>query len=195
MREYYYLNLICGTNGTGKTTMVIDMIEKLNQRTLIINPSEEYKWNKYERVKYSDAKELRTFTGIKQITPRDDFDADDEELYRDILRTVYYNYSGGTLVIDDARMFINANVGNLVGKFLVKRRQKRLDIFCVFHSINQIPPKFFDHGTHLILFKTNEDWKESLRKIPGSRKEEVAAALERINKQSNNLHYHEIIQF
>lgn len=193
MRENYTLTIVAGTNQTGKTTLVMQMIEKLNQRGLIINPSEEHKWNRYEKIKQGDLKTIHSFTGIKQISPKDDFDTEDHELYRGVLREVYYNYRGGTLVIDDFRMFVNANVGGLVTKLLIKRRQNHIDAFCICHSVGQVPPKVFDHSSHLILFKTNDDWKNALKRIGDANRNALAKALRSVNHHPD-LHYHQVIQ-
>lgn len=179
--------LLMGTNGTGKSSFLIQILKQIisgNKRALILNPSEEEKWEQFPIAKMD---ELPTFTGIRQLKPDDDFRITDYIRYMRLLEKVYKYYENGILIIDDAKVFLGNNLQSQMTQMMIKRRQKNIDMFLVFHSIGQVPPSLFPYSTHIVLFKTNENRNKWVNKFPIEGFENV---VNRVNAGAESNPYH-----
>lgn len=160
------LYIVCGVNGTGKTQFVKKFLSKNQKRTLVINPTFEKKWDEFPKIKEEDAEELKTFTGIKQIQPKPIF-GNMKKSFLAMLQLVWDNYYNGTMVIDDCREIISANLQDEVGSIMRGYRQHNLDLFTIFHSLNQVPPQVWEHSNgYLVMFKSQENWHKLKVKLP-----------------------------
>lgn len=189
------LYLICGVNGTGKTQFVRKFIDSSPKRVLIINPTFEKKWERYPKIKIDNLEEIRTFEGIKQLQPRYVF-GNMRKSFIQLLQVMWDNYENGVLVIDDCREIIGANLVEEVGSIMRGYRQHNLDVFAIFHSINQVPPKFWEHcNGYMVIFKTQDAQKKFEDKLPGHKREEILATWTRVVKQAaKDEHHYEIVK-
>lgn len=187
--------LICGVNGTGKTQFVRKFIDKGTRRALILNPTFEPKWDRYPKIKVDDAEAIRTFEGIKQLQPRYAF-GKMKKSFIQMLQIMWDNYENGVLVLDDCREMFEANLVSEVGSIMRGYRQHNLDVFAIFHSISQIPPKFFDHcNGYLVIFKTQDSEDRFVTKLPGHKREVILNTWKRVvSKAEENEHYCEFVK-
>ena len=58
------------------------------------------------------------------------------------------------LVLDDFGYYTQSNIPQSLRQILVRRRQKRLDIFSLTHGFTNIPPALILYMTHICIFKT-----------------------------------------
>ena len=141
------ITALLGINGTGKTTLVKNMIALMkNRRTLVVQYAGlESAW---DDVPVIDLKsdEILTFTGVRQIY----FSRYGAESW-DLLFKRYHN---GNLIFDDCKNYIDPRVEGPLLRLLINRRQLMIDIFAMVHSFKQLPVKFFDYCTEYFLFKT-----------------------------------------
>ena len=179
------LYIIAGVNGTGKTKLVMEkFIMRDKRRSLIVNPMREKKWNVFPSV---GDKDLRTFKGIAQIKPQIDFSDRIGKSYIPMLQSIYYNYQGGNLVMDDCREIIQANLQDQVKTVMLGYRQNNLDVFAIFHSLRQVPPGVWDHcNGYLILFKT-QDRDDVYSRLPASVADEIWEKSKRITARTNEV--------
>jgi len=189
------LYLICGVNGSGKTQFVRKFIDASPKRVLIINPTYEKKWDIYPKIDNKKPEELRTFKGIRQLQPDYVFGSMRKPFIK-ILQLMWENYENGVVVIDDCREIINATLVEEVGSIMRGYRQHNIDIFAIFHSINQIPPKFWEHcNGYIVIFKTQDSLEKIKDKIPSHKREEVLATWAQVMKESEtNKHVNRIVQ-
>jgi hypothetical protein len=172
------MTVILGANGTGKSTLLNEILTKSGQRALVVTPY-DVEWLQYP------ANELKTpadfqFTGIQRhiFNP-----------YADSLARTGC-FSNGALVFDDCRNYFNAATDNTIHALLIARRQRMLDVFAAGHGFTEVPPVFFTFSTDIILFRTADRIdrrKDCLRNF-----DLMCAAQERINQKARtNPYYYE----
>ncbi len=160
--------IVAGTNNTGKTRTVISIIEQLTTlRTLVLDPGEVKKWNSYPTL---DLKNISTFTAIKKWRPDTDLSKSLREKGGKMLQFVINHYQTGVLVVDDARMIVDAGLSDAMVQLTVKRKNNELITFLIFHSLGQVPPRVYDHSTHIMLFQTSDNKSKWWDKVPGDQK-------------------------
>ena len=144
-RMTYHIIFI-GTNGTGKTTLVKKyFVKPAARRVLIVDPDMlEPQWREFKKIDISNREAMRTFTGIRVAGCQS---PDDLEL-------IEQNYNDGVLVLDDFGYYTQSNIPQSLRQILVRRRQKRLDIFSLTHGFTNIPPALILYMTHICIFKT-----------------------------------------
>lgn len=181
-----------GVNGTGKTSLMKKIIEKVNTRRCLIVQYAGLE-DAWDNVPVIDLKsnEIHTFTGIRQIY----FSRYNAETW-DLL---FKNYHNGILVFDDCKNYIDPRVEGPLLRLLINRRQLMIDIYCMVHSFKQLPNKFYDYCTEYFLFKTlsspayakeNLDYNYPMFYETWRRVNEKAGT----NPHSDNFHYFEFIQ-
>lgn len=189
------LYLIAGVNGTGKTQFVRKFIDRSKKRVLIVNPTFEEKWDRYPKIKLDDTEELRKFEGVKQLQPTYVF-GNMRKPFIQLLQVMWDNYENGVLVLDDCLEMIGANLVEEVGTIMRGYRQHNIDLFAIFHSLNQVPPKFWEHcNGYLVIFKTQDNWKRIKDKLPQHKIGEIEQTWQRVmQKSDSDKHYFEIVQ-
>lgn len=174
--------IILGTNRTGKTTLTKQIISGMNRtRKLVLTPDlYEPKWNDFSIIKRS---EIPTFEGTKKIIyNKNDFIGLQKNLF------------DAVLVLDDfgAYDFLNNKEKKALKSLLVRRAQRKLDIFFIAHGFTDIVPTFiFRYASKYIIFKTED--KIDLVKNRIKYYEKMKQAVNRIS-QNSDPHYYEIIE-
>ena len=174
------LVLVIGTNGTGKTTILKNIIQNSLERSLIITP-DCVEWLEYEENKLKTKADY-FFEGINR------------HIYLEDSLKKIDKYTRGTLIFDDCRSYLKASTAQEVRNLIIRRRQRQIDIFAVGHGFTEIPPVFFTFATDIILFRTTDNIirrKDCLKDY-----EAVLQLQQRINKKSvEDPHYYEILKF
>ena len=152
--------VIVGQKKTGKTTLAkrLMSISKLPKK-LVFDPSGQEAWQDLPRIK---PKMLPVWKqGTKRL-----FENDTHEMLHLINEYVTDTF----IIFDDATAYIEAILSQDLKTLLTRNRHKNNDVVLIFHSLRSVPPKVFEHTSHLILFKTN-DTEQHLRrldKVPNS---------------------------
>lgn len=141
--------MVCfvGTNGTGKTTLLEQILLKLvetGERAVIVTP-DIVEWTKYPINELSRSKDY-SFKGIQ----RHIFDPETTLEKISLLKKCI-------VVFDDCRSYLMANTDIRIRQLLIRRRQREVDIFAVGHGFTEIPPVFFTFSTEIILFRTTDN--------------------------------------
>ena len=128
------ITLVVGKNGTGKSTLVYNMIKGMKQRALVVtlNGAPEI-WQKYPIIDPRNKKEMASFKGIRQVWYA--------RLEAETLQHIFDNFRDGGLVFDDCRAYLDANINNDIyfRRLLIDFRHKMLDLFFVAHAPPDIP--------------------------------------------------------
>lgn len=176
-------NIILGSNGTGKTTLLRSILQRSNQRTLIVTP-DDIEWTDYEAVTL-DKPEDFIFTGIRRHV----FDPSKNGT----LKKLEY-FKKGILVFDDCRSYFPAKTPQELHQLLIRRRQREVDIFAVGHGFTEVPPVFFTFANGIFLFRTTDNIirrKDCLKDF-----DKTAGAQVRVNHKAKlDPHYFEYIPF
>ena len=174
------LVILLGTNGTGKTTMLRNILQKSGQRALIVTP-DDVEWTDLP-VNNLETKEDFQFTGMCRHIFNPDKTLDAIKLYKK-----------GILVFDDCRSYFQDRTDPRVRDLLIRRRQRSVDVFAVGHGFTQVPPVFFTFASVYILFKTVDNIK--LRKNCIVNYDFMARCQQEVNmKAKEDLHFFRHIQ-
>ena len=182
--RYAISSILCGINGTGKTTLLKRILTEMaaaGNRILIVTP-DPIEWQ--EAFPISAWSELRTFTGMRRIV-----------YAPGVMEHIQKLYSNGVLVFDDCRVYIRAQSNDFMQWLQIRRRQAGIDLFSVFHGLTQVPPVYFTFASNLILFYTKDNIKRRGNYVDESDFEEIQAAKKRIEgKVATAPYYYEIIK-
>ncbi len=176
------LTIIIGTNGTGKTTLLHELITRSQQRALIVTP-DATEWLQYPENQLLTPDDFN-FTGIERhiFNP-----------YNDSLTRIDY-FTNGILTFDDCRSYLQANTHSIIHNILIRRRQRRIDVFAAGHGFNEIPPVFFTFCSDIFLFRTTDNInrrKDCLKDFDRMRTAQIE-----VNKQAiNQPHFFKHIKF
>lgn len=186
--RYAQFNIICGTNGTGKSTLAAKILQAspLKNGLVYIEAIDTHQgaFAKYPVVAIND------YRGGKVL-----IDADTVEFHR-FLDIVCEHYRNGVLMIDEAglyKMFENSEPIEPVKLLLKQRRKYNIDIYFIYHSVSEIPVKLFKWVNNLILFHQTDKFNHKGAVIP--RLDELNQMKDRIAEQyyQGNKFYNEYL--
>lgn len=172
---------VIGTNGTGKTTAVKNLLQSVGGRALIFTPHDN-EWLEYPHTELNAPDDFR-FSGIRRhIFP----------LRETLERTATFFYNG-FLVFEEIRSYVPAQTDFLMREFLISRRQHMNDILFVCHGFSEIPPAFLTFLSRMILFRTTDNIDRRRREL--QQFERLKEAQARINDRAlSEPYYHEVIK-
>lgn len=172
--------IVVGTNGVGKTTFVKNIVDSYpkNRNVLIADPDGyEKAWHKFPPIGDSSLIPAMTNHRFRHMDP----EKEDLEFYK--------KFQHGMMVLDDCNHYLRANLQHGMKQILVRRRQNDVDIIAIAHHLTEVPPKFWNFASHLVLFKTGP-LRRSVN-IPMWIRDD--GYIDRINNHPDR-HYKEIIQ-
>lgn len=177
------LTLICGINGTGKTTWLGNNIVDKSKKAIIVTP-DCFEWKRYPDL---DLKEIRSFSGVRRVVYKSP-----EEL--DYLCKCY---SGGDLILDDAMAYLTFQTPECLQWIYTRHRQNGVDIYIVAHGLRQFPPRVFTFAQWLVLFNSVENFNSRKKDIREDIFNRIIQAQKRISEKvlAGNPYYHEIMLF
>jgi ABC-type Mn2+/Zn2+ transport system ATPase subunit len=171
--------IIIGTNGTGKTTLLNNTLNKSNRNNILVIDPDGYEWRDYKEVDINFLENLKQGTNKVLAPTKDDIE-------------LLINFRNGILVLDDCRYYANKRLENEIRKILIRRRQNALDIFAVAHSLSEVPNDFYTFATHIIIFKTNDSVVRLRQSVDRDKLENLKNVIDRVN-QHKDRHYFEIV--
>jgi GTPase SAR1 family protein len=166
--------IIIGTNGTGKTTFLRELLESSPRRTLAVDP-DGMEWDDYTTIPIERTGDLKDGAKARVIAPQ----GAEFQYLMDLVNA--------NLILDDCRYYVKPMIEGEIRKTLVRRRQRALDIFAVAHSFNEIPPTFWVFATHIVLFKTTDNLARKKENMP--RFEQIKEIASAVNSSSDPHHY------
>ena len=173
--RYAISSILCGINGTGKTTMLKRILENMRSygnRILIVTP-DPIEWQ--EALPITKWAELQYFDGMRRI------------IYSpETMNKIQQYYSNGVLVLDDCRVYIHAQSNDFMQWLQIRRRQAGIDLFSVFHGLTQVPPVYFTFATNLFLFYTKDNIKRRGEYVDEADFEAIQSAKLRIAQKVEN---------
>lgn len=149
--RYPKRTIILGAPGTGKTTILKNILQRSGQKTLVVTPYMN-EWT--ER----DANGVELFPENKLACKADTF-------YTGIMRHIWMPkytenrllwFTRGIMVWDDCRQYLTAHTEQFSRNVLMSTRQNMVDIFAVAHGFTEVPPALYTFATDFILFRTED---------------------------------------
>jgi hypothetical protein len=186
--RYAQCDILVGVNGTGKTTLLKDILRKVlekGDRALVVTP-DPIEWNNIPEINYRLRHHIKNYTGIRKIV-----------YYSGCMDDIQQYYANGVLVFDDARVYINAQTNSFMEWLQIRRRQAGIDLLCVFHGLTQVPPVFFTFTSNLFLFHTLDNIKRRSVYIDDLIFEEIQDAKKEIQSEVSNgdIYYYKRVIF
>lgn len=136
---------IVGKPGTGKSTLGVDLMCRAGCG-LFVQPTPDDFTERMKRCNIEDRNSC-DYLGVKYHIFRHDND----------FNSIYRNFHEAFILFDDARVYIPANFEySCVRDFLLRRRQKMLDVCFTAHGFSEIPPKLFTFITDYIIMNIND---------------------------------------
>ena len=139
---------IWGRNGTGKSTLVKEMVEKIGKPTLVVTKAGMPKiWRPYPVIDATDP-EAYQFKGIRQVH--------EHLLEKDTFRYIYRYFRNGSLVLDDCKTYFPNTLDThpYLKDIFVNYRHIMVDVYTIVHSGRQVPKRAWDHSTNVIIGAT-----------------------------------------
>lgn len=182
------LTLVCGINGTGKSTwlrdnIVNDDIIKSNQRVIVVTP-DDCEWRELAGLKLSD---INDFTGSRRVVYQSPATID----------ALCRQFRHGTLILDDALAYLTLQTPEALQWVYIRHRQAAVDIFIVAHGLRQFPPRVFTFAQWLVLFNSVENFSSRKKDVREDIYNKIIQAQRRIANRvaEGDPYYHEIILF
>ena len=167
-------DIFVGVNGTGKSTFAHQIARQevaAGGRALIVTPHED-EWTQYANI--TSRQQLHDFTGIRRM-----FCVPEKKFAKELFDGILQHYKYGLLILDDARIYIQANVGETINRLMISRRQLKLNIITMFHGLTQVPPAYFTYCSRLVLWNTIDNIDRKKNVIP----EEIITAVEQAKRR------------
>ena len=145
--------LVLGFNGTGKTTFLRNMLERLCRsaggrlKVLIVTP-DDTEWREYQENDLYAAEQY-VYNGIMRHIWQPQRGTDKQYSLGRISK-----FTNGIIVFDDCKVYFGDNLPQEIINLFVRRRQRALDVFFVGHGFTTIPPKAFTYYSDAVLFRT-----------------------------------------
>jgi hypothetical protein len=171
--EIAFCDIVVGGVGTGKTTflhkeVLIPMLNK-GHRALIVTEQRD-DWAEYPLL--SNYEEMRDFTGCRKM-----YFADGR------LEKIREHYLNGVLIFDDARTYIQAQSTQFMQWLMISRRHEGIDLFSVFHGLDQVPPIYFKYSSRLILFHSTGEINKRKSEISDEKLTLIAEAKKQVETE------------
>lgn len=153
--------ILCGTNGTGKSTLAKKIIDasthNTGRRALALLPDDsEPIFREYNELTRT---ELRHINNIANRYNKIYFDN------RKIFADIEMYFKNGVLAMDDAR-FYTGSADEELKKIFIRSRQNNVDVMFICHGLSEIPPSLITYATKIVLFNTVDSWERLKKKIP-----------------------------
>lgn len=183
-----FMTMVLGTNGTGKSTIMREILDKCNAKKALIVTNHIEEWRDVPEV---------------DLTKRDDF------LFEGIRKTRCYPptkddigtlaklryFRKGIIVFDDARLYMkDAKTDNLIEDLMISYRQQELDIFVVAHGFTKVRPVFYSYVSNIILFRTLDSVAYRKMELGENYQKIVDTQIEVNKKSEKNPHYYKRIK-
>jgi hypothetical protein len=172
--------LLVGRRATGKTTFTKNLVKKIPMKTLLVDSFDHPDW----REGFTD-KSIDDLYNWKSGNIRI-YENDPQET----LTTAFNICSNCVIVLEDCKRYIEPSVQKWLRKGIIEHRNRNIDLFFQFHSLNDVPPYIAGMHNRIVLFKTNDNMEKRMDKF--SNWANIYDAHERIMKHKTPW-YNEVI--
>lgn len=145
---------IVGKPNTGKSTAAVTLMKAAGTGLFVLPQADN--WSQITLPCNISDHNACVYEGIKHHIYNTDEDFD----------LIYNNFHNAMICLDDTRAYVKANFEHSnVRKFLMRRRQRMLDVCFMAHGFCEIPPKLFTFITDYVIFPISDS--------PAYRKKEI----------------------
>lgn len=184
--KYARWNIVCGTNGTGKSTFIDERIKETHfKNVLVYVESIDLNGNPFKGM---PAIPLTSYRGGKVCIDADTVPCDV------FLAACAKKYRNGMIVLDEAgeykeQMFNGDEPIPALRKLGKQRRKYNVEIYFIYHSASEIPIRLLKWANNIILFHQVDEFRHKAHLIPKAKV--LQAAQRRIaERYENGDHYY-----
>lgn len=185
-----HMTVVVGFKGSGKTTLIREIIRKSKKKVLLMDQKEEadYAFMPVVPVEWLTkwtSGNYRVITDWASIKNDATYITGKDRKGQPVMPG-YNGITDCTWIIEDATsMFVNGKVDENLRKLITTNRHVNVDVYMIFHSWAETPPGILRNANYVIIKKTNDSPQElrKLSKIPGGK--EVKKEIEKINRSRN----------
>lgn len=187
-----YCIAVIGTNGTGKSTWMKNIIDRYKRNVLILmdDDSEEM----FDVYTVLEQQHIGKFKGKAVCYP-----PSQKKLKIDFFKEIYNNFGfiknqqiGGLLVFDDAMTMLSTRDEEVMQIFK-KRRQRKLDIILNCHGFSEYPVSLVKNTTHVLIKKTLDSTKQFSQRLNTETANELIKAVNHVNKMAESNPFYEYV--
>lgn len=155
-RSHSYAIAVAGGRGTGKTTFTQGVVEKTKKPRVLVMDTFYHPMYQSQYAQIQD-QELGTNWKGKRHYSGSDFDH--------MLSQIEHKLKNSLIIFEDAGKYIDENPQKAVRRIVLDSKQRNNDVLFMFHSVAEIPKKFFRWLDFLELFKTQERIEEQKSRL------------------------------
>ena len=175
--------LIVGGRVTSKTTFVKKLLDGASlPKWLLIDTFRQTAYNNFREVTFNDVYEAN-LQGNCHL-PSSNIEDNLHHLTERVVNTM--------LVFEDCLKYISSNPQPAIRKICLDSKQRNNDVFFIYHSLSQVPPRLSTWADYLILFKTQERLKNQKSRLGGIYTQIEPAFIE-VNKHKSKF-YNKAVQ-
>jgi hypothetical protein len=156
--------IIVGRKATGKSTYLCDLAKAYteansNKRFLIVDVNGSPAYSQFPLL---TDHQLATWKEDAKTRVAKYYHPDHEKMFENIKK-----FRNGAIVFEDCTKYILPNPSLDVRMYLTDHRMWNVDLFFTFHSLNRIPPFFWEMTAWIVLKKTQDtNFKKFENRIP-----------------------------
>lgn len=174
---------IVGIEGSGKSTLSINIAKNIDKKILIIEPD-----------KFGETfQDLEIISNIK-VVKRKRKKVSRIIYYKGIFEDIMLNIRNYTIIFDDFRMIKEYldRLPNEIKTIIARRRHMNNDIILSLHGFNDVPARMYQHISHFIIFKTRDYPYNAKKYLSEIKYNKILMGIYRANN-SPEFHYNEFI--
>jgi hypothetical protein len=164
MERHNISTVIIGRKATGKSTYACNLAKEYvkanpTKRFLIVDVNGSPAYNEFPLL---DESKLRTWKPDAKLRVAKYYNPNHTEMFAAI-----QNFRNGAILFEDCTKYILPNPSAEIRMYLTDHRMWNVDLFFTFHSLNRVPPFFWEMTAWVVLKKTQDtDIKSFKNRIP-----------------------------
>lgn len=188
MARLAIVTTIIGGRGSGKTTLVKDMIAHYpkKRRKLILDTLDSPHYRHINQIRPELIPAWKPING--EYKPKRIFQGSP----RDNIQAVQQSYKNGLLVFEDCRKYIGSKPGEEVEQFVIDSKQRGVDLIFIYHSFAAVPKLLWDYIDLLTVMKTKKGIPREYKNRVADY-EQIAEVSERV-QNAKDPHYYKTIE-
>ncbi len=171
--------LICGGTETGKSTLILEIIEKRRKtenNVIIHDPNRQTKYLQFAEINFDQFRNMKK--GCYRINNGE---------FKTFFNITYNHFKNGLVVSEDASTYLTPYPDKEIYPNLIALRHKdhNVDLIFVAHALRRVPPYLIEQLNEIVLFKTGDSWEKIKDRFPDNKVEEIKKAFDEVNGDPN----------
>lgn len=174
------MGIIIGSPGTGKSTLLKEIADKIPGRKLIVTYDGQASiWRQVKTLDINDKKTVKEWKSGYRHTYASWYDLTKRKT--DLFTHIHNNLEDVAIIFDDCREYMPAAIDDdrKLRQILIKRRHLGYDMFFIVHSPDEVPPRLWGYYNFAVVLPCDSIINTSRIRLSSAKL--VAAAQEKVN--------------